>query len=52
MDLKDQAYNLLFNQADSPFIAMFRKAVFDGDIDGALRDGQRNFDTILSQAQL
>ena len=46
------AYNLLFNQADSPFIAMFRKAVFDGDIDGALRDGQRNFDTILSQAQL
>jgi multiple sugar transport system substrate-binding protein len=45
------AYNLLFNQADSPFIAMFRKAVFDGDIDGALRAGQRNFDTILSQAQ-
>jgi multiple sugar transport system substrate-binding protein len=46
------AYNLLYNQADSPFIAMFRKAVFDGDIDGALRDGQRGFDTILIQAQL
>jgi multiple sugar transport system substrate-binding protein len=46
------AYNLLFNQADSPFIAMFRSAVFDGDIDGALREGQRGFDTILTQAQL
>ena len=46
------AYNLLFNQADSPFIAMFRRAVFDGDIDGALRGGQRGFDTILIQAQL
>jgi hypothetical protein len=31
---------------------MFRKAVFDGDIDGALRDGQRAFDTVLIQAQL
>lgn len=46
------AYNLLFNQADSPFSIMFRKAVFDGDIDGALRDGQAGFDTILKQAQL
>jgi multiple sugar transport system substrate-binding protein len=46
------AYNLLFNQADSPFGALFRKAVFAGDIDGALRDGQRGFDNILTQAQL
>jgi multiple sugar transport system substrate-binding protein len=46
------AYNLLYNQADSPFIGMFRKAVFDGDVDGALRDGQSNFDQILHQAQL
>jgi multiple sugar transport system substrate-binding protein len=46
------AYNLLFNQADSPWIAMFRRAVFDGDVDGALGQGQRTFDRILTQAQL
>jgi multiple sugar transport system substrate-binding protein len=46
------AYNLLFNQPDSPFIAMFRRAVFDGDIDGALAAGQKGFDKTLEQAQL
>jgi multiple sugar transport system substrate-binding protein len=46
------AYNLLFNQADSPWIGLFRKAVFDGDLEGALRDGQQAFDRILRQAQL
>jgi multiple sugar transport system substrate-binding protein len=46
------AYNLLFNQADSPWIGLFRKAVFDGDLDGALDDGQKAFDRILRQAQL
>jgi multiple sugar transport system substrate-binding protein len=46
------AYNLLYNQADSPWIGMFRKAVFDGDLTGALRDGQQAFDRILRQAQL
>jgi multiple sugar transport system substrate-binding protein len=45
------AYNLLFNQADSPFGILFRRAVFKGDIDGAIRDGQRAFDTVLKQAQ-
>jgi multiple sugar transport system substrate-binding protein len=46
------AYNLLYNQADSPWIAMFRKAVFGGDVDGALREGQQSYDRILDQAQL
>ncbi|MEW1959137.1 sugar ABC transporter substrate-binding protein [Kineococcus sp. NPDC059986] len=46
------AYNLLFNQQDSPWIAAFRRAVFDGDLDGALRQGQKDFDRILEQAQL
>lgn len=46
------SYNLLYNQADSPFIAIFRKAVFDGDVDGALADGQLAYDRILEQAQL
>ena len=46
------AYNLLFNQPDSPFIGMFRRAVFDGDVDGALQAGQEGFTRILEQAQL
>ena len=46
------AYNLLFNQADSPWGVAFRRAVFDGDLDGALEQGQRDFDRILEQAQL
>jgi multiple sugar transport system substrate-binding protein len=46
------SYNLLYNQADSPFIAMFRRAVFDGDIDGAITAGQADYDRILEQAQL
>ncbi|WP_432494675.1 ABC transporter substrate-binding protein [Kineococcus auxinigenes] len=46
------AYNLLFNQQDSPWIAAFRQAVFDGDVDGALVTGQEGFDRILEQAQL
>jgi multiple sugar transport system substrate-binding protein len=46
------AYNLLFNQADSPWIGMFRRAVFDGDLEGALESGQAAFDRILRQAQL
>jgi multiple sugar transport system substrate-binding protein len=46
------AYNLLFNQPDSPFIGMFRRSVFSGDVDGALAAGQRGFDQILEQAQI
>ena len=46
------AYNLLFNQPDSPFIGMFRQAVFDGDVDGALQAGHQGFQRILEQAQL
>jgi len=46
------AYNLLFNQQDSPWIGSFRQAVFDGDLDRALDQGQADFDRILEQAQL
>lgn len=46
------AYNLLFNQQDSPWIAAFRQAVFADDLDGALEQGQKDFDRILEQAQL
>lgn len=46
------AYNLLYNQADSPFIAMFRRAVFEGDLEGALAEAQEAYDRILTQSQL
>lgn len=46
------SYNLLYNQADSPFFAMFREAVFGGDVDGAMRDAQEAYDRILTQASL
>ncbi|HEX2301106.1 MAG TPA: sugar ABC transporter substrate-binding protein [Pseudonocardiaceae bacterium] len=46
------AYNLLYNQSDSPWIEMFRRAVFDGDLEGAMAQGQRRYDEILRQAQL
>lgn len=46
------AYNLLYNQADSPWIELFRRAVFDGDLEGALRAGQERYDRILTQSQL
>ncbi len=45
------AYNLLYNQPDSPFFTMFRTAVFDGDIDGAMATAQSDYDRILEQAQ-
>src|SRR3954471_24652012 len=46
------AYNLLYNQPDSPFIAMFRRAVFAGDVDGAMSAAQKSYDQILRQAQI
>lgn len=46
------AYNLIFNQASAPWLVMLRRAVFDGDVSGALAAGQRGFQTLLEQAQL
>ena len=43
------AYNRIFNQSDGPWLAMFRRAVFGGDVDGALAEAQRGFDDILRQ---
>lgn len=45
------SYNLLFNQADSPYLAMFREAVFGRGVDPALEAAQAEFDRILEQAQ-
>ena len=45
------AYNVAINQADGPFLAMFRRAVFDGDVDGALDEAQSGFDRLLKETQ-
>ena len=45
------AYNVAINQADGPFLAMFRRAVFDGDVDGALETAQTGFDRLLKEVQ-
>jgi multiple sugar transport system substrate-binding protein len=43
-------YNEIFNDANGPWLAMLQKAVFDGDIDGAVTDAQESFTQILSQS--
>ena len=46
------AYNLLYNQSTSPWLAMIRRAVFDGDVPGAMAEAQSEYDRILTQTQL
>ncbi|GAB3177252.1 sugar ABC transporter substrate-binding protein [Nesterenkonia halophila] len=43
------SYSRLFNQSDGPWLEIFRRAVFDGEIDAALEEGQDGFDTVLEQ---
>ncbi|WP_419999837.1 ABC transporter substrate-binding protein [Streptomyces boninensis] len=43
------AYNRIFNQNDGPWLAMIRSAVFGGDVDRAMREGQDSFDEALRQ---
>lgn len=44
-------YNLLFSQQSGPWLAMFREAVFEGDIDGAMATAQGEFDRVLDQTR-
>ena len=46
------AYNLLYNPSTSPWLAMIRRAVFDGDVPGAMAEAQSEYDRILTQTQL
>lgn len=46
------AYNLLYNQSTSPWLAMIRRGVFDGDVPGAMAEAQSEYDRILTQTQL
>ncbi|WP_432842137.1 ABC transporter substrate-binding protein [Dactylosporangium sp. CA-092794] len=38
----------LFNDSTGPWLTMFQKAVFQGDVDGAIKDGQSGFTQVLS----
>ena len=40
-------YNELFNDANGPWLLMFQIAILDGDIDGAIAEGQQLFSDIM-----
>ncbi len=46
--LKTKYQAALFNDSAGPWLTMFQKAVFHGDVDGAIADGQAGFQKILS----
>ncbi|MBX3084335.1 MAG: sugar ABC transporter substrate-binding protein [Anaerolineae bacterium] len=41
-------YNELFNDANGPWLAMIQKAVYDGDVDGAIAEAQDRFTQIMA----
>ncbi len=41
-------YNELFNDQNGPWLAMFQQAVFGTGVDGAVREGQQRFTSILA----
>lgn len=43
------AYNSIFNQPNGPWFAMFRKAVYKGDLSAAISEGQSGFTQVLQQ---
>jgi multiple sugar transport system substrate-binding protein len=45
------SYNLLYNQPDGPWLQMFRRAVFDGELEAAMKEAQNSFDRILARGQ-
>ncbi len=42
-------YNQLYNDANGPWLQMIPKAIFEGDIDGAIADAQARFEQILAE---
>ena len=45
------SYNQIYNQPDGPWLTMFRRSVFDGEIEAAMAEAQSGYDRILRQAQ-
>jgi multiple sugar transport system substrate-binding protein len=48
---KTLSYNEIYNQPDGPWLTMFRRAVFDGEVEAAMAQAQESFDRILGQAR-
>ena len=48
---KSLSYNLIYNQPDGPWLQMFRRAVFDGEVGAAMTEAQESYDRILIQGQ-
>lgn len=48
---KTMAYNVIYNQADGPWLKMFRRAVFTGEIEAAMADAQHGYSRLLEEAQ-
>jgi multiple sugar transport system substrate-binding protein len=46
---KIAGYDDIFNIAQGPWLQMLQKAIFDGDIDGAIADGQAGFTRVLER---
>lgn len=42
-------YNEIFNDANGPWLQMVQKAIFEGDVDGAIADAQARFEQILAE---
>ncbi|MBK8022677.1 MAG: sugar ABC transporter substrate-binding protein [Chloroflexi bacterium] len=42
-------YNQLFNDTNGPWLAMLQTAIFQGDVDGAIANGQAGFTAILGE---
>ncbi|HLT11201.1 MAG TPA: sugar ABC transporter substrate-binding protein [Micromonosporaceae bacterium] len=43
------SYNRIYNQPDGPWLEMFRRAVFAGEIEAAMDEAQDRYDLILRQ---
>ncbi|QDP98180.1 sugar ABC transporter substrate-binding protein [Microlunatus elymi] len=48
---KTLAYNVIYNQADGPWLAMFRRAVFSGQVEAAMQAAESGYNRLLKQAQ-
>lgn len=48
---KTLAYNVIYNQADGPWLTMFRRAVFKGEVEAAMAEAQGGYNRLLKQAQ-
>lgn len=43
------SYNRIYNQSDGPWLAMIRRAVFDGEVEAAMDEAQTRYDETLRQ---